>query len=291
MSVSTPEAQLFSGAPPVRRKRTFSPAEWTGFIALSLYPLLWMADPHLAMLPPAGFILACGILPFFPGVSFFLPVISRGKTSRPCISLTFDDGPDPVSTPPLLRLLEKHGATATFFVTGERSRRYPEMIRKIMAGGHSIGNHTYTHDDYIMFRSVAAIVSEITRTQQVFSEFGFLARLFRPPVGITTSRYPEALRRTGLLTVNFSLRAGDMGNRRVKGLARRILGKLQADDIVLLHDIPPRKAADFLVWLAEVECILSGIRTKGLTIVPLETLIGQPVMIPLPSPAATVSSG
>ena len=300
LAVSAPEAETrcFPEAPPVRKRQTFSPAEWTGFIALSLYLPLWMVGPRLAAVPLAGFILACLILPFFPGISFFLPVISRGKTSRPLVSLTFDDGPDPISTPPLLRILEKHGATATFFVTGERSRRYPDMIRMIIAGGHSIGNHSYTHDDYIMFRSVATIVSEITRTQQVFSEFGFLARLFRPPVGITTSRYTEALRQTGLLTVNFSLRAADMGNRRVKGLARRILGKLQADDIVLLHDIPPRKAADFQVWLAEVECILSGIATKGLTIVPLETLIGLPVMRTISSlgaagedPAATVSSG
>ena len=72
-----------------------------------------------------------------------------------------------------------------------------------------------------------------------------------------------------------------MGNRRVRGLSRRILRKLRADDIILLHDINPRRGIDIQVWLSEIECILSGIQEKGLEIVPLETLIGQPVMTPL----------
>jgi peptidoglycan/xylan/chitin deacetylase (PgdA/CDA1 family) len=241
---------------------------------------LWLVDPRYTLIPLAGFILACIILPFFPEVSFFLPVISRGRTSRPLVSLTFDDGPDPVSTPPLLLILEKYGATATFFVNGARARRYPHIIKEILAKGHSIGNHSYTHDDYLMFRNVDTIVLEITRTQQVFKESGFQARLFRPPVGIISSRYADALYLTGLQAVNFSRRAHDMGNRRVRGLSGRILGKLQADDIILLHDINPRRGIDIQVWLSEIECVLSGIREKGLEIVALETLIGEPVMIP-----------
>ncbi len=265
-------------------RRPLSPAEWTGFIAFAASLPLWLTDPRLASLPPAGFVLACLVMPFFPQTSFFLPVISRGKTSDPLVGLTFDDGPDPESTPALLHLLDRHRACATFFVTGERSHRYPELIREILAKGHTIGNHSYSHDDVIMFRSVATLVREIARTQQVFRELGFVARLFRPPVGITTARYADALRQTGLQAVNFSRRAGDMGNRRVRGLSRRILQRLRAGDIILLHDIPPKKAADFQVWLAEIECIFDGIHEKGLTVAPLETLIGQPVMMPLSAP-------
>jgi len=281
VKISQPSTARLPGYHPVPCRRPFSNAEWAGCIALFLYLPLWAANPRLALIPLAGFILACLILPFFPEVSFFLPVISRGKTSRSCISLTFDDGPDPVSTPPLLLLLERFGATATFFVTGERARRYPGIIREILAKGHGIGNHSYTHDDYLMFRNADTIVREIDRSQQVFSEFGFLARLFRPPVGIITSRYATPLQRTGLQAVNFSRRARDMGNRRIPGLSGRILKNLQADDIVLLHDIPPRRGWDVQSWLDEVESILSGAREKGLEIVSLDTLIGQPVMIAL----------
>jgi peptidoglycan-N-acetylglucosamine deacetylase len=283
-SVLKHAARLFSGCTPFPKRRPFSPAEWAGFIALFLYLPLWLVDPRYTLVPLAAFSLACIILPFFPEVSFFLPVISRGRTSRPLVSLTFDDGPDPVSTPPLLLILEKYRVTATFFVNGDRARRYPHIIEEILAKGHSIGNHSYTHDDYLMFRNVDTIVREIARTQQVFKECGFQARLFRPPVGIISSRYADALYRTGLQAVNFSRRAHDMGNRRVRGLSRRILGKLRADDIILLHDINPRRGIDIQVWLSEIECILSGIREKGLEIVSLETLIGEPVMIPCTGP-------
>jgi len=244
-------------------------------------------DPWLTLFPLAGFILACIIFPFFPEVSFYFPVISRGRTSRPVISLTFDDGPNPVSTPPLLRVLEKYRATATFFVTGEHSHRHPDLIKEIISKGHTLGNHSYTHDDFIMFRNVDTLVDEISRTQQVLKEFGVQPRLFRPPVGIMTPRYAYALQQTGLLAVTFSRRAGDMGNRRVKGLSRRILKKLRADDIVLLHDVPPRRAADFEEWLSEVERILSGIQEKGLDVAPLETLIGQQVSLPLSGSGGT----
>ncbi len=263
------------------KKRPFSPAEWTGGIALFACLPLWMVDPRLAMVPLVGFILLCFIMPFMPGMSFFLPVISKGKTSQPVVGLTFDDGPDPLSTPPLLSVLEKYGAIATFFVTGERSRRYPDLVREIISRGHSLGNHTYSHDNYLMFRGTATIVHEIETTQQVLREFGFLPRLFRPPVGIITPRYATALHQTGLQVVNFSRRAGDMGNRRVQGICRRILEKLRVDDIILLHDVPPRGGADLQDWLVEVESLLLGIKEKGLDIVPLETLIGQPVMIKL----------
>ena len=180
-----PPSNPFSDSGLAVKKRPFSPAEWTGGIALFACLPLWMVDPRLAMVPLVGFILLCFVMPFMPGMSFFLPVISRGKTSQPVVGLTFDDGPDPLSTPPLLRVLEKHGAIATFFVTGERSRRYPDLVREIISRGHSLGNHTYSHDNYLMFRGTATIVHEIETTQQVLREFGFLPRLFRPPVGIT----------------------------------------------------------------------------------------------------------
>ncbi len=260
------------------KKRPFSPAEWVGIAALLFSPLFWMVDPCLAMVPPAGFLLLCFVMPFFPGSTFFLPVKSRGKTGQPVVGLTFDDGPDPVSTPSLLRLLEKYGAIATFFVTGERLRRYPDIGREIISRGHSIGNHSYTHDDYLMFRGTKTIIREIESTQEACSKLGFLPRLFRPPVGITTPRYAPAIHQTGLQVVNFSIRARDMGNRRVRGLCGRILAKLCADDIILLHDIPPRGGVDLQAWLDEVECLLAGIKDKGLAIVPLEVLIDQPVI-------------
>ncbi len=258
-----------------RAKRRLSPAEWAGFFACTLYLPLLLLGPLPAMVPLALFIGSCCVLPFCPTSCFFLPVISRGKTGKNVVGLTFDDGPSPASTPLLLQLLARHKVSATFFVTGERAAKYPDILRAILAGGHAVGNHSYSHDDLIMFRSVERLVGEIENTQRVFEEFGFQARFFRPPVGILTSRYAEALHRTGLQTVNFSRRARDMGNRRVRGLAARILGGLQSDDIILLHDVLPRKQSDPSLWLAEVEAIIQGVRMRGLDFVSLDVLTGQ----------------
>lgn len=237
-----------------------------------------MIDPRLAAVPLSLFVLACAIFPFFPRASFFFPVISRGRSAEHSVSLTFDDGPNPVSTRPLLRLLAERRVVATFFVTGAHSRRYPEIIREIVAEGHSVGNHSYSHDNFIMFRGPRTLVREIEDTQESLAGLGFVPAVFRPCVGITTPGYADALHHTGLAAVNFSRRARDMGNRRIRGLARRILGPLRAGDIILLHDAPPPLPENFQPWLAEVEGIISGIQAKGMRVAPLAELIERPVM-------------
>lgn len=248
-------------------------------MALLLAAACYALHPSLALLPLAGFVLACLLLPLFPGVPFFFPVISRGRPVGVCLS--FDDGPDPLSTPPLLRLLREHGLPATFFVTGERAARHPHLIAAILDGGHTLGNHSYSHDNWIMFRQPATIMGEIAATQAVLAQSGQLPALFRPPVGILTSRYATPLHAAGLQALTFSRRARDMGNRRVRGMAGRILRGLRSGDIILLHDTPPRSGNSLDSWLAEVGQIIEGCRARGLAIVSLETLIGRAVMRPV----------
>lgn len=228
------------------------------------------------MPPLAAFVLACLILPFFATAPFFFPVISRGRPIG--VSLTFDDGPDPHSTPLLLDLLAKHEVRATFFVTGERARLYPQLLTAMVNSGHTLGNHSYSHDNWIMFRRPATILGEIQATQQAIGQCGLVPTLFRPPVGILTPCYAEALAASGLAAATFSRRARDMGNRRVHGMADRILRRLRAGDIVLLHDAPPKGTASLEHWLAEVGRIIGGCAARDLAILPLEQLINRPVL-------------
>lgn len=253
-------------------------AERSGLVALSLALLLLPLDARLAPLPPALFLLLCAAAPLFPGFSFFLPIISRGRSGLPVVALTFDDGPDPQTTARLLELLARHGAPATFFVTGRRAGLHPGLIRSILERGHTIGNHSYSHDNLIMLKSPGALLREIQRAQEVFLQFGFRPLAFRPPVGVTNPWLADALARTGLYVVNFSRRAGDRGNRCVTRISRRILAGLRPDDIIMLHDVAPRDAAGAEVWLAEVERVLAGIEARGLAVRPLGELIQRPVM-------------
>lgn len=254
-------------------------AEWAGIIAYLSAFLLLLVDVRLSAIPLAGFVALCVVAPFFTRVSFYLPIISRGRSGKNAVALTFDDGPDPASTPELLRLLSKHNITATFFVTGEKASRHPELIHEIVRNGHTVGNHSYSHDIFIMFKGSRALRREIETTQDVLKGYGVHPLAFRPPVGITNPLLRHVLRKSGMFNVNFSCRAIDAGNRRLQHLSRKILNRIRPDDIVVLHDVHPKNEDLFAYWLSELELIFSGISRKGIEILPLSEIIGKPVMV------------
>jgi|GEM_PF-298963 len=241
--------------------------------------LLLLLDPRLALWPPVLIVLACFVAPFIPRLGFFLPVITRGDRTRPAAALTFDDGPDPVSTPLLLDLLARRGARATFFLIGEKIERHPGLVRAILAAGHEIGNHTYGHDVFLMLRGRARLKREIARGQDVLRPFGVRPLVFRPPVGITNPRLYGALQEAGMACVCFRRRPADFGNRRLKGLEARVTRRLAAGDILLLHDgLPPRAEGRAGPWLTVVEGVLDAMAGKGLRAALLSEVIRRPVL-------------
>lgn len=262
--------------PPLPKQTISAKAFGIGAIALSV--LAAPIHPIAAALPLLLFLILCFTAPFVPGFSFFLPIICRGPSDKQVVALTFDDGPNPLSTPELLALLARHRVRATFFVNGHRVVQFPDLIRQIVSQGHTIGNHTYSHDNLIMLKSAQKLKGEIEKTQQVLHDLGVRPLAFRPPVGVTSPRLGPVLEQVGMYTVNFSCRAGDRGNRRIHDLSDKILGKLHSGDIILLHDIPPRNDGTLEEWLKQVDGIMSGIKKKNLGVVPLAELIGRPVM-------------
>jgi peptidoglycan/xylan/chitin deacetylase (PgdA/CDA1 family) len=261
--------------------KPFSMAERVGIGSFLIAILLLFIDVRLSLIPLLGFILLCLVAPFFPGFGFFLPLISRGTSGKNAIALTFDDGPDPVTTPLLLRLLSKYRVKATFFVNGRKAARHPELIQAILLQGHLIGNHSYSHDNLLFLKNSQVIVNEIKSTENVLHEFGIRPIAFRPPAGITSPRYRQALLQTDVYIINFSCRAFDGGNRWIKNISGSILKRIRPDDIVLLHDIRQKNKRLTLHWLKEIELILIGLKNKGLSVLPLSEIIGKPVMIPI----------
>ena len=240
--------------------------------AFAALPLA-LVDERLAALPLAVFVTASLAAPFFPALGFFLPVISKGHSGNSRVALTFDDGPDPATAPRLLKLLAEHKVTATFFVIGEKAERYPELMRGIIAAGHDVGNHSSSHDVLLMLRSSQRLYKEIADAQQTLAHFGMLPWAFRPPAGITNPRLGRVLRKLDLRCVTFSCRAFDGGNRHIAGLAKKILGKAQGGDIILLHDVKPPRHFTVEDWLREVEEIIIGLQARHLSIVPLAELV------------------
>jgi peptidoglycan/xylan/chitin deacetylase (PgdA/CDA1 family) len=261
-----------------RKVAFFSMAEWTGLVSFLAAILVSFVDVRFSAVPLAGFVMLSLIAPFLPFLGYYLPVISCGKSGGQAVALTFDDGPDPLSTPELLRLLSKHRVQATFFVTGEKAFKHPDLVKDIVRLGHSIGNHTYSHDNLLLLKGRYHLLSEIEKTQNVLRELGVIPFAFRPPAGVTSPGLDPVLRYLNLYAVNFSCRAFDGGNRRIRNLSKKILKRVHPSDIILLHDTRPKNDHLFSCWLNEMDQIMTGIEEKGLKVVPLSTLIGRPVM-------------
>jgi peptidoglycan/xylan/chitin deacetylase (PgdA/CDA1 family) len=259
--------------------RRFSPAEETGVAAFGLSLVLAFFHIEWVIVPLSIFIFICLAAPFFPSLGFFLPVISRGHTGKSVVSLTFDDGPDPLTTRPLLHLLRLHAVKATFFVTGEKAEEYADLIEEILVDGHDIGNHSYRHDPLLMLRSYQTLCREIDATQAVLNRFGILPVAFRPPAGITSPKLGPVLHKRKLYCVTYTCRALDAGNKHIRGMSSKILKKVKPDDIILLHDTHPKDKGSEEAWLKEIDSMLSGLKNKELRIITLAELIGKPVMV------------
>ncbi len=259
------------------RKIAFPLAAKSGIISLLLALPLFFISPALATVPLFLFLLLCLGAPFFPCFGFFLPIISRGKPGTNGVALTFDDGPSPASTPILLDILARYGLPATFFVVGEKAAAHPQLIMDILARGHAIGNHSLRHDHLLMLRRLKTLQADIHKTQGILKEIGIQPLVFRPPVGISNPRLAKVLAGEGLITVNYSCRALDRGNRSINRLAARILDRLQPGDIIMLHALPPHREKQSDYWQQELECLFAALKNNH-TVVSLEKIIQCPVM-------------
>lgn len=251
-----------------------SQADKTALITFFTAIILFFISPWLSLVPLIFFLLCCLIAPFCPQWGFFLPVISCNRGKKQSVALTFDDGPSPLSTPMLLTLLSKFDYKATFFVIGKKARRHPDLIRQILAAGHSIGNHSYRHDNLLMLRSTKQLSRDIRKTQEAIAENGIRPLFFRPPVGISNPRLKSVLHRENLQAVSFSCRAYDRGNKDITNLAERLMKKIRPGDIILLHDIAPDKKKDLQIWTDEIEIFFKTLSERELQVVPLKQLTG-----------------
>jgi peptidoglycan-N-acetylglucosamine deacetylase len=255
-----------------------SPAEILGIIILVVATILYFISPLLSIALASFYIILCIIASFFPQTNLFLPVINRGITGKKFITLTFDDGPSEPITKQILDLLDKYAAKATFFVSGVNASHHPEIIKDIISRGHAVGNHSYSHNPFLMLKSYRTLYREIAQAQEVLRKIGIDALAFRPPVGIVNPKLPRILDKLGMFCVTFSCRAGDAGNFRVQNISKKILKKVKGDDIILLHDVPARRSEDNKIFFTQVETILKEIIRRGFTFTPLNVLINKEIM-------------
>lgn len=178
---------------------------------------------------------------------FYVKAKCRLKENPDAVALTFDDGVDLYQTPKVLEVLKKHNVKATFFIIGEKAERHPEIVEKILAHGHKIGIHTYSHKGTFPLLSYVNIFKEIKKTQEILEKISKQpVTLFRPPFGVTNPNIGRVVKELNLQTIGWSIRSYDtnMSRSRVE-VADNVVKKIKGNDIILLHD--DRKNSDILV--------------------------------------------
>jgi peptidoglycan/xylan/chitin deacetylase (PgdA/CDA1 family) len=170
----------------------------------------------------------------------FNTALRRTAQSRD-IALTFDDGPNPSVTPQILDLLESYSVQATFFLIGRFVNQCPDLVRGIAAGGHTLGNHSYTHTP-LTFLSSRRIEEELTRCQDAISRSAGQQPLWmRPPFGSCGPQVCKVVLHLGFRGIAmWSFMCGDWKPQPDRILIARLAtvgkGGDGSGDIVLLHD-------------------------------------------------------
>jgi peptidoglycan/xylan/chitin deacetylase (PgdA/CDA1 family) len=205
-----------------------------------------------------------------PRSQLFGPTLSRLR-SESILALTFDDGPNPSATAAILDALERHRASATFFLIGGFARACPSLVKGIAERGHSIGNHTDSHRN-TLWLSPRQLLTELVSCQDVIDEItGKRPLLMRPPFGFRGPHLYAAVKRSGLKrVVMWNLMGRDWTERGKRALIDR-LECARGGDIVVLHDGDHRAlGADRSETLRALEHWLPRWRDAGLQCVALD---------------------
>ena len=158
------------------------------------------------------------------------------STSEPLAALTFDDGPDPELTPRILEVLAEHGVQATFNVMGWNALRHPDLVRAVVAAGHELGNHTWTHQD-LAFQSTPQTRRQLERGREAIERTaGVRPRFFRPPRGNLTGSAIEAAAELGYDVLLWSVTRGGVGVGTPASVADHLARTVAPGDVVALHD-------------------------------------------------------
>ena len=211
-------------------------------------------------------------------------IIRAGGAIKGKLALTFDDGPDPDWTPTILKILKDKHVPAAFFMIGSNMEAHPGLVQQVLADGHEVGNHTYTHPN-LAETSVAATRLELNATQRLFQALtGRSLRLFRSPYlsdshpsdadEIEPIKQAQAL---GYIEVTSNLDTLDwepLTVPQMMGNVYRALNNPNRDlrgNVILMHD----SGGDRSKTLVLLPQLIDSLRAKGYQFVPLSELVGK----------------
>jgi len=210
-----------------------------------------------------------------PNSPLFGRAVGRGSRTGRVAYLTFDDGPNPGATEPILHTLETEGVPAAFFMVGEHVRRFPAIAQRVAAAGHEVGNHTLRHRK-LHLRGPHAIREELESTHEIIADVtGRAPRAFRAPHGYRNPFVTAATQRLGYTVFGWTFGVWDSDVQvSAEEIRRRVRRKLRPGAIILLHDGDGYDAAgDRRRTAAALPGIIADARAAGYLFRPLAELV------------------
>lgn len=158
--------------------------------------------------------------------------------SGPYIAMTFDDGPDPERTPKLLDMLKERGIKATFYVVGRNAAEYPDILKRMDAEGHEIGNHSWSHPALTKL-GANGVASQLNQTSDAIERaIGKRPATMRPPYGATNTALNKRINNEfGMKVILWSVDPLDWRYRNSTRVMNQIVQNTRPGGIVLAHDI------------------------------------------------------
>lgn len=242
--------------------------------AVLLVPEAWPS----AAAAIAGNHLMLGVAGLAPRSSLLGPNVTRlpaKSAARGEVALTIDDGPDPQVTPRVLDILERHGATASFFCVGAAALRHADLCRAIVHHGHAVENHSQHHSRWFATFGPRRIALDVDDGQQTLRALtGEAPHFFRPTAGLRNVFLDPILARRGLRLASWTRRGFDTREGRADVVFRRLARGLGGGDILTLHDgNAARTAAGVPVILEVLPRLLDAIAEAGMHTVTLRAAI------------------
>ncbi len=201
----------------------------------------------------------------------------RAPGGRPQIALTFDDGPDSRWTPQILKLLARYHAHATFFVLGLRAEQEPELLRRTVAAGHEIGNHSFGHD-WLSKKSADYIRQDLQRVEALVEPVtGYRIRWFRSPYGARNDTLRQVVSVLGYSEATWDVDPWDWKRPGADRICSRVLNAVDPGEVVLLHDGGLNRAQT----VEALGRILEALSEEGYEFVTLSELrpLGDPLVV------------
>lgn len=193
------------------------------------------------------------------------------RTDAPVVAMTYDDGPHPTLTPPLLDALRARRLRATFYLIGRSVVTWPDIVRRIADEGHEIGNHTWSHPNMAALGD-RRVLREIDRTSEaIFDITGRAPVTYRPPYGAFTLRQRRMLLRArGMPTVLWSVDPMDWLRPGASVVRARILSQSHPGAIILSHDI-------HRATVKAMPKTFDGLMERGMRLGSLSQMMGWPL--------------